>query len=309
MKKRMIALLLTVMMVTAFLAGCGGSSKVTADMAAPREEMSYESAVEAPAAGGLYGSGADAAAAEVQTNQKLIKRVSMEAETEELESLLPQVTGKVAELGGYIETQKLNNGSAYSSYRNRNVSMTIRIPADRLGEFVSQVEGLAHVVNYSESTEDVTLKYVDTESRVKALEVEQERLLALLEKAENLKDLLEIEDRLTDVRYELESYASQLRALDNKIDYATVNLNITQVKVYTEVEPQTVWQRISGGFGENLTEIGEDLTDFFVWIAVYSPQLLFWAAVITGVATVLKRKLKKVKVTKVKRTDLEEKPE
>lgn len=306
MKRRILSMLLTALMVTALLTGCGGAGKATMDNAVPREEAS----VEVPAAGGLYGSVADSTVSESgQTNQKLIKRVSMEAETEDLQSLLPQVTGKVAELGGYIENQQLNNGSIHSSYRRQSVSMTARIPADRLGEFVSQLEGLAHVVNYSESTEDVTLRYVDTESRVKALEVEQERLLALLEKAESLKDLLEIEDRLTDVRYELESYASQLRALDNKIDYATVSLNIVQVEVYTEVEPLTVWQRISGGFSSNLEEIGEDLTDFFVWITVYSPQLLLWAVIIAGGVVLLKRKFKKVKVSKAKRPEKEEKEE
>lgn len=310
MKRRILSLLLTVLMVTALLTGCGGSANTAADMAAPREEMKTEAAVEAPAAGGLYGSMADSSAAEAgQTGQKLIKRVSMEAETEDLQTLLPQVTGKVAELGGYIESQQLSNGSTYSSYRRQSVNMTARIPAAHLGEFVSQLEGLAHVVHYSESTEDVTLKYVDTESRVKALEVEQERLLALLEKAESLKDLLEIEDRLTDVRYELESYASQLRALDNKIDYATVSLNIVQVEVYTEVEPLTVWQRISGGFSNNLKDIGENLTDFFVWITVYSPQLLLWAVIIAGAVALLKRKFKKVRVSRAKRPEKEEKEE
>lgn len=303
MKRRILSLLLTVLMVTALLTGCGGAAKSTMDNAAPREEAK----VEAPAAGGLYGSMADSTVSESgQTSQKLIKRVSMEAETEDLQTLLPQVTGKVAELGGYIESQQLSNGSIHASYRRQSVSMTARIPADRLGEFVSQLEGLAHVVHYSESTEDVTLKYVDTESRVKALEVEQERLLALLEKAESLKDLLEIEDRLTDVRYELESYASQLRALDNKIDYATVSLNIVQVEVYTEVEPLTVWQRISGGFSSNLKDIGENLTDFFVWVTVYSPQLLLWAVIIAGGVVLLKRKFKKVRVSKAKRSEKEE---
>ena len=313
MKRRILSLLLAALMVTALLTGCGGSSNTAADMAAPREEMKSEAAVEAPAANGslyTYGQTADSAAAETgQTGQKLIKRVSMEAETEDLQALLPQVTGKVTELGGYIESQQLSNGSAYSSYRRQSVSLTIRIPADRLAEFTAQVEGLSHVVNYSESTEDVTLKYVDTESRVKALEVEQERLLELLEKAESLKDLLEIEDRLTDVRYELESYASQLRALDNKINYATISLNITQVKVYTEVEPLTVWQRISGGFKENLENIGESLTNFFVWVTVYSPQLLLWAAIIAGAAVLLKRKFRKNKVSRTKRPEQEEKTE
>ena len=304
MKRRMLALALSVVMVAALFAGCGGSSNIAYDQAAPREEAAMES----PAAGQMLGGVSNSLTDGAVSDQKLIKRVHMETETEDLEALLPQIAAKIGELGGYVQTQELYNGSMSASYRSRSVYMVIRIPAQRLGEFTAQVEGVSNVVNYTENTEDVTLKYVDTESRVKALEVEQNRLMELLAKAENMSDLLEIESRLTDVRYELESYASQLRALENKVSYATVELSIRQVRVYTEVEPQSVWQRISGGFGENLREIGEDLTDFFVWVTVYSPQLIFWVLVIAGAAALIRRRFRKIPVKKapVKKQDEEE---
>lgn len=295
MKKKVFALLLVMGMLTTLLAGCGGSS-VAYDKA---------EAQEAPAAPEVeYGMMADSSAAGASvsvTNQKLIKRVSMETETEDLDAVLPQVNAKVGELGGYVESQELYNGSSYSSYRSRSVNMTVRIPAERLADFTNQVEGISNVTSYTQTSDDVTLQYVDTESRVKALEVEQQRLMELLENAETMADLLEIESRLTDVRYELESYASQLRTLENLVNYATVNLYIRQVKTYTEVEPLTVWQRIGSGFKKNLSGIGEDLTDFFVWIVTYSPQLIFWALVLSGGAVLLKKKFKKRKVARAPR--------
>jgi len=235
---------------------------------------------------------------ETNTDQKLIKTVRMDVETEDLENLLPQISGKISSLGGYVENQELYNGSAYSSYRHRSASLTVRIPAENLDGFVEDVKGVSNVVTYNESTENVTLRYVSTESRMKALEVEQERLLELLGKAENMADLLEIEARLTDVRYELENVTSQLRVLSNQVDYATIHLYISQVKVYTEVEEQTVWQRIGSGFKENLRSIGEDMTDFFVWLVTYSPQLILWAVVIAAAVVILKKKLAKKKVSR-----------
>lgn len=297
--KKLLALMMAALVMASLLAGCGaatdsvGNMKQEAPMEAPEAVMDQE------AGGGLLYGTTEESASTAAADQKLIKRVNIDAETEDLESLLPQITNKVGELGGYIEHQELYNGSAYSSSRRRNVNMTIRIPADRLGEFTAQIEGASNVVNYSESAEDVTLQYVDTESRITALEVEQERLLELLSKADNMSDLLEIEARLTDVRYELESYSSQLRTLENKVSYATVYLYINQVKVYTEVEPQTVWQRIGSGFSENLTDIGEDLTNFFVWIVTFSPQLIFWAVVIAGTVTLVRRKAKNRRAKKM----------
>ena len=277
---------LAMVLVIALLAGCGASSMV-ADRA---PAMKNEIAVESPAAPML------------EYAMDSVTGVSGAGQSvpgvEDLEALLPQISSKIVALGGYVENQDLYNGSSYSSYRSRSANLTIRVPAENLNGFVEDVKGVSNVVSYNESTENVTLQYVSTESRMKALEVEQQRLLELLAKAENMSDLLEIEARLTDVRYELESVTSQLRVLANQVDYATIYLYISQVKVYTETEEQTVWQRIASGFQENLRDMGEDLTDFFVWVITYSPQMILWAVIIAVAATVLKRKFAKKKVSR-----------
>ena len=298
--KKLVSLALVMLLVLSLFAGCGGSSMAKDAIAEPaaRQEM----AVEAPMMM-ANGTVASDSAAEVGqsvpgTEQKLIKTIRMDVETEDLEALLPQISAKIGAMGGYVENQELYNGSSYSSYRHRSANLTVRIPAANLNGFVEDVKGVSNVVSYNESTENVTLRYVSTESRMKALEVEQERLLELLAKAENMSDLLEIEARLTDVRYELESVTSQLRVLANQVDYATVYLYISQVKVYTETEEQTVWQRIGSGFKENLRDMGENLTDFFVWLVTYSPQLIIWAIVIAIAVTVVKKRIAKRKAKK-----------
>lgn len=301
MKRRMLALVLTMLMLSSLLAGCGGSTAM--DNAAPQDmyaEMEEVKGVYDSANGSVTTSSAQSA------DQKLIKRVNMDVETEKLDELLENINAKIAQLGGYVEEQQLYNGSAYSSRRNRSANMTIRIPADQLDGFVEQVKGISNVTSYNQSTENVTLSYVATESRMKALQTEEERLLELLSKAENMSDLLEIEARLTDVRYELEKTTSQLRVLQNQVDYATVRLYITQVTVFTEVEPQTVWQRIGTGFRSNLKEIGEDLVDFFVWAVTYSPQLVLLAATVTVITLLTKRSLKKQKQDNPPKSEKEE---
>ena len=309
-QKKLLALLLVLVMTISVLAGCGASSSykdAVVEEAAPMEPMK-----DMAAAGVMMQSnGMTGTTQEMPTGQKLIRRVNIDAETEDLEALLVQLQAQISAADGYIESQDLYNGSSYSSYRHRNANLTIRIPADKLDGFVVQLKDASNVVNYSESQEDVTLTYVSTESRIKALETEQERLLELLSQAENMSDLLEIEARLTDVRYELESVTSQLLVLANKVDYATINLYISQVKEYTEVDEQTVWQRISNGFKENLKDIGEGAVDFFVWLVTYSPQLVLSAVVIAGGSVLLRRvKAKKCKCRKGKKTaEPEEKSE
>ena len=159
------------------------------------------------------------------------------------------------------------------------------------------------MVRSSKNLEDITLTYVATESRMKALQTEEARLLELMEQAETMSDLLEIEARLTDVRYELESVTSQLRTFDNLVDYATIDLSIDEVKEYTPVEEETLWQRISGGFVRSLKGLGETLLDVAVWLIVNLPYLVVLAAITWAVIAMIRRLRRKKAVKQAPRKD------
>lgn len=294
-KKKLLTLLLCAALLASVLTGCGSTSKTTAayynSVAGSAAAQENSKAEEAANSIGISATGAG----ENLADQKLVKRVYIDAETEDLDPLLAGLNEKLSSLGGYVEYQDIYNGSTYASRRYRSATMTIRVPAEKLDSFVSQVEDTSNVVSVSQSQENVTLTYVATESRMKALETEQARLLELMDQAETMADLLEIEARLTDVRSELEQITSQLRVLSNQVDYATVELSIEQVTVYTQVEKQTVWQRIGSGLKENLSDIGDAFVDFFVWLLTYSPQLIVFGLMIVVIVLVIKRKIKKAK--------------
>ena len=290
MKVRKFVSILLMLLLLLGLTACGSSAK------APAENMAYDKAemeaapAEKPGAG-LTTDSQDSSAS-LPTDRKLIRNIYIEAETEDLTALTDALTTRIAALGGYVETREVYNGSTYASRRYRHADLTIRIPAENVDGFVEHVKGASNVVSSNESIDDVTLTYVDTESHVKALETEQERLLALLAKTDNLKDILTLEERLTKVRFELERYASRLRALDNQVTYATIQLSVLEVKEYTPVveEEPTVWQRVSQGFTRSLKDIGEGFTDFFVWFTVNSPYLLIWGAVLAVVLMILRKR-------------------
>ena len=296
MKVRNLLCTMLALLLLLSLTACGAAKSESMDSMNAAGDMYYEAPMETMASSELK-TESDSESA-LPANRKLIRTIRMEAETEDLTALLDNLNGRIAELGGYVESKNLYNGSNYSGYRRRNLSMTVRIPAEMVDTFASQVGETANVVSSSETVDDVTLQYVDTESQVKALETEQARLMELLAKAESLDDILLIEGRLTDVRYELERYASYLRTLENQVSYATVHLTITEVKEYTPVveEEPTVWQQISQGFSRSIRSIGKDLKAFFIWVIVNSPYLLLWGLVITAVVVILrKRKAKKNK--------------
>ena len=299
--QKWLCILLAALMLLSF-AGCGAESmamdSVENEYYYSTEKGDYEAPMEPGDA--IYGETAGSGtAAAPEMNRKWIVTVSMDAETEDLDTLLAQLGEEIRLLNGYVEDQNIYNGSTYSNRRYRSASMTIRIPADQLDAFTQEVAGISNIVSTNRNLEDITLNYVATESRVKALETEQQRLLELMEQAETMSDLLEIEARLTDVRYELESYASQLRVYDNLVDYATIHLSISEVQEYTPAQERTVWQRIGEGFVSSLKGVGNFFVELFVFLLVASPYLAVFGGIVVGIILLIRRSAKKKKVKQV----------
>lgn len=313
--KKNLKLLLAALTAASMLTGCGSSKgmmnaadtaayeSAAATEAAPAEmaedylydagygydgvEEVAEAAEEAPA--DESGAAIEEKAEEVnnpQTGRKLITTMNISAETENFDALMGNLERQITELGGYIESSDQWNGSVdyYGNRINdRNASLTIRIPMEKLDGFLMMMEENCNITNKSRSVEDVTLAYVDLESHKKALLTAEERLLELLEKAETVEDLISIEEKLTDVRYQLESMESQLRTYDNRINYSTLYLNIQEVTRLTPVEEPTTWSRIKNGFSENLYHLGEDIKDFFIGVVINIPYIVLWI-ILLGIA-------------------------
>ena len=293
--------------------GCGSAAS---DMVMMNTSKSAESAYESAAydTGDVYVNdyeydttesvAEDSASEEVtvqDTSRKLIRNVSMDVETEEFETLYAKVNEKTKAYGGYVESSQIYNNSIYYGDTLRNASLTIRIPQDKLDDFLSNVAEISNVTSRSENVTDVTLQYVDMESHKKALEVEQERLLDLLEQAESVEDIISIESRLSDVRYQIESMESQLRTMDNQVNYSTVNLYIDEVKKLTPVEEQDTWEKISSGFMNSLEDVGEGLSEFGVNVLIDLPYIIVFLIVLLILILVIKGIVRGHKRRKIKR--------
>ena len=302
MKMKLLSILFALMLVLSLFSACGGSSSAPAmDYAVQEEAMEMEApAAMAGGSNSLTENGSDGSAS-LPEGRKWVITVNMYTETNDLDTLTTELDEHIQNLGGYVEDQRIYNGSAYANRRYRNANLTIRIPAADVDKFTQEVAGIANVVSKETSRDDITLKYVDTESRLTALRVEEERLLELLEKAETMADLLEIEARLTDVRYELENYGSRLRLYDNQVDYATIYLDIEEVQEYTPVAEPTFWERITTGLSNSLDDLWESLQNLVVFLVSAAPFLLVYGGIALVILLLVKRIKKSRKVRKEKK--------
>lgn len=265
MKKRnwiIFPLLMTVF----FLCACGSKSTATSQetfadngFAAPEEgkiesaygENQIDGTGQEDTASALTGVTENTGA--LPAGRKLIRNISMDVETNEFVPLISSLLARITQLGGYTEQSDMSGNSlnSYGKPGPRYASITARIPVNQIDGFITAVETNGNVTNKSESTQDVTLQYSDLESKKKSLEIEQEKLWEFLEKAESIDTVITLEQRLSEIRYQLESMESQLRLYDNQVEYSTVCLYISEVTTLTPTAPESAGTRIRKGFTNN----------------------------------------------------------
>ncbi len=250
---------------------------VTQDSYDEGYDMIMEEAAETEGSTNESGAGAD-----VTTNRKLIRTVSMDVETETFDTMIANVEDKVDTLGGYIESAYTYNGSAYYSNSRRYAEMTVRVPDSELENFVEQVEGFSNVVSKTTTTEDITLEYVDTEGLKDMYLAEETSLLALLEKAESVEDITYLTTRLSEVRYNIETLESRLLKYDDLVEYATIHLYIEEVEVYTPVvtEDKTFMEEVKEGFMASVQDIWNSIVRFAKNLLIDLPYIIRFFVVV-----------------------------
>ena len=301
--------------------------------AAPAAEYAEDPMDEAVEAESLLDSGGSASVtAPPSSDRKIITTVDLRMESTEYDRCVNSIYRAIEAAGGYIEYSDIAgsidpadaaepNDASFSGgvslrpmssaqepyysdsygYREgdwRYLRMHIRVPQNGLPGFLSRLESFGNVLSKQESAKDVTLQYVDVESHKKALLAEQERLLAMLERSVDVEAMILLEHRLSEVRYQLESYESQLRVLENQVSYATVNLTLREVIIYTEkAEPEipnpTVSERISTGFARTMNDIRIYWTNWFVWVAVNIVYIAGVLIVLAAAFILFRRYMKK----------------
>ena len=222
------------------------------------------------------------------TGRKLIKTVSMDMETLEFDKTIGELKKAVENNGGYFEYSDISGSSTFRDSLKYG-SFTIRIPQNRLYSFVENTGNLGNVLYTSENTEDITLKYIDTQSHIEALNAQQEKLMELMDKADSMEDVLKIEEALSDVRYQLEYYESTKKQYDNQVNYSTVTLSIREVREETPSEDIGIGRRIQDAFKETLMDLSEDGQDLLVWFISSIPYFIIIAAVGAVVILIIRK--------------------
>jgi len=236
-------------------------------------------------------------------NRKYIRTFSYFLETLEFDKAEIALKRMVDLNFGFFQSTQSEGNSINSSSRQRSANYTVRIPKEKVEDFIESLEGIGNVVDSNSMVEDVTSQYYDIEARITTLEIQEKRLIAILEEADNLEYIIQLERELSNVRYEIESYMSNFRYLKDQINYSTVYIYLQEVKEETifEEEPETFVEKMSEGFLDSIESVVEFFSDLALFIIVSSPILLIWAIFIFVIYKIIKKLLKSKAIKKKER--------
>ena len=293
------------------LSGCGGSSLSSQNEAhsyASKEAgyaaaessagaydydaMSEPAEMEEAAADESYeadsGSGSGESALRAQDGQKIVYTASLSLQSLEYEKSAASIRRKIKEAGGFSEAEseydKDYNWYRYtdsSSDHTRSLSITARIPSDKFEAFLNSLDGDGKVMSKSVNAENISQVYANKETYKKALEKEQERLLAMMDKAESIDDMIAVESRLSDVERQLNSYKTDLAQMDKAVEYSTVYIDLQEVKRYTEtVEKTTFREKVGYAFEDAISSFLDFCEGIVLFVVRNFPFLIILAILI-----------------------------
>jgi hypothetical protein len=281
-----------------------GNSESLANNAAADTAVTTGGESNAPAGGGFS---SETAAGAEGFNQKIIYTASLSMQVDELAEAATSLRNAIHQSGGYIlqfqDTR--HEGEIGSTY-------TIKVPAAGFMSFIDRIELIKHK-NFERNIggKDVSEEYVDLESRLKARQLVETRLLAMMDKAIKADDLLKFSAQLSEVQLEIERIKGRLRYLDNNVSFSTVELRLYQTNQELKketLEKPSLGGRMSDAIAGSAKVVWNALNLLLVVLAGAVPVAAVIAILAIPAVWLYRRKKKESNTKKMPNSDEEEQP-
>ena len=218
----------------------------------------------------------------------VIQTANAELETEYFDVVVAELRQLAPAAGGYIESEMLTN------HGWRMFSIVLRVPAASFETVLQQVEALAQVRHLNQWAQDVTDQFYDMVGSLEIRRIEEDRILALIEEADTIQELLALEQRLSNTRLSIEMYLSQLNNMAGQIAYSTIAVTLTDIAEEERVVlTSTLGERIGGAFGDSVDDTVSVAQNFIVFLAGALIPLMLLTLVGAAVYLVARKVLRK----------------
>jgi hypothetical protein len=197
-----------------------------------------------------------------QREHKIIKTSFLSFETDSIEKTFQKIKIDVEKYKGFIQSD--NTTKEYNQVRR---NLVVRIPTSNFQPVIDHISKEVQTFDRkSISLKDVTEEFIDLEARLKAKKSLENRYLQLLNKAKNVKEMLEIEREIANIREEIEAKQGRLNYLKNQVSYSTINLEFYEVIPVVKSKSKTYFSKVIYAFKGGFKTLGDFILGLlYIW--------------------------------------------
>ena len=212
------------------------------------------------------------------TSPLIARTASLSLVVKDFSAIQAAVKAVVSRHSGYIG--ELNTSTPPDAAKT--FSATLRVPSAQLEPALAELKQLGRADQESQAGEEVTKQYVDLAARLKNSRATEERLVGVLRNnTGKVKDVLEVENEVSRVRGEIEGMEADQRALQSRIDFATITLSVTEeYKASLNGTPSSMGTRLHNAFVTGYHSVVENMVGLTAWLLESGPTLLLWVALL-----------------------------
>lgn len=213
-------------------------------------------------------------------------------DTEQYDADIARIDQLITDFGGWSEYWSVyGEPVADNPDAGRFATMTLRVPVDSLQPLIDALSGIGRMTGTEVTAEDISDTYYDTQGRLAMYEAQRDRMSTLLSEADTMADVIQIESRLSELQYTIETLIGRLNNWNSRADNAVVRLTVAEVAPGGTQVHETIWQRMQSGLAASLRAGAGFLEDMLVFLVVIAPYLL-GALVLGCIAVMLWRRTK-----------------
>jgi hypothetical protein len=292
MTKRLLCLFMVVALMAIFMAGCGSADK-SADMRVTSKPEMNSSGMESDAysaddataegsdifdADSLAGGGSTVNVSNaILAERKIIRSADLTIEVENFDNAFANIEAIIANIG-FIQQTNINTDRVYVGDEVklvRNGTIVLRVDKTMFDSVINKLRGLGDVYNYTTNGQDVTDQYIDVESRLRLLKMQQEKLEAYVAKLDDIEEIYKAESKLTELRYQIESLTGNLNKLSSLVELSTITINLNEKRPGEQPKPETYGDKLVNSLKESLLNVVDFLGDLLLFIVAALPVLIF----------------------------------
>lgn len=206
-----------------------------------------------------------------------------------------QINGESESNDDWNWYEPVNDSGTVSGNENRTYRVDLGVPAEKLDAFIAKLDSIdGHVMTKNITANNVTRTYSQNEDKITALEEEQEALLALMSKTDNVSDLVTIQQELANVRAQLMDLNNSNDQIDHEVQYSTLTVSLDEVAVYDDTEEMTLGEKVLNAFKSS----GQGFVDFLVKALLFIIYAIPYIAAVIVLLLIVKKVRTTLKIRK-----------